>query len=114
MSNEFQLVTMDVYRTGNAPPADPDDQATGRIKEVYTSGRELDALGSGNVPSHVIVVSLGTDIRDSDTEIGTAGDSVYIPDKDGTEFSIYAVVRRGSERWCYCRRMQRPSGKVPH
>lgn len=114
MANDFHLVTLDVYRSGNAPPTDPDVQATGRMREIYTAGRELDAQGSGNVPSHVIVVSLATDVRDGDTEIGTAGDDVYIPDKDGTQFSVYAVVRKGSERWCYCRRMQRPAGKVPH
>ena len=103
-------VTMDVYRAPNLPPAAPDLQAAGRIREVYSAGRDLDQGGTGNVPSHVIAVGLTVDVRDGDMEIGQPGDKVYIPDKDGTQFEVYAVVRRGGERWCYCRRRQRVAG----
>ena len=106
--DNFTPVTLDVYRNGSAPPSSPDVQSTGRIREVYSAGREL--AGGGTEPSHVIVVGLGVDIRDGAMEIGQAGDSVYIPDKDGTRFEVYAVLRRGQERWCYCRRKVRPGG----
>lgn len=108
--DEFLTVTMDVYHSPSVPPDPPDLQTIGRIKEIYSQGRDLDQGGTNNVPSHVIVVGLGVDIRDGDMEIGEAGDKVYIPDQDGIQFEVYAVVRRHHERWCYCRRKLRVSG----
>ncbi len=90
--------TGDLYRPGNTPPADPDIAGI----PLYLSPNYEWRLESGETLSnnarytHFAIVSLATDLRDGFTDYTTFGnaDSVFIPNKDGTEFKVIFVERR--------------------
>jgi len=96
MSMKFHSnTTCDVYRGGSAPPATPDvEGATCFLRPAFPHPGFSGTEGVTNyLFSHMMEVPLHTDIRDSGTGFGPAGDSVYVPDKDGTKFDVVAVIR---------------------
>jgi hypothetical protein len=93
--------TCDIYRTGNAPPAAPNvpgvpcylrpDWRAGQAEGTRTG------LPAGLTWTHVLLVDVAIDIRDR--YVGTLADmvqdSVWIPDKNGTQFVVTFVERVG-------------------
>jgi hypothetical protein len=90
--------TCDIYRTGHAPPAAPDVAAVRcRLGADYGAGLEH---GEGDSPdlkfTHTLLVDVATDVRDG-YDAGTVGgtaDTVYVPDKTGTAWTVVFVERR--------------------
>jgi len=96
---EFAMIantTCDIYRDGNAPPSAPDVAAVPCfLRPAFPQGNEA-AANTGLFYSHILEVDVAADVRDGAAEIGGPGaDWVYVPDKDGTQFSVIAVVRTG-------------------
>ena len=93
-------VTFDVYRDGNAPPADPDvAAATGRLFAEFRAGLTA-GLGPSDarpVYSHVLLAPLDVDVRDAYDDgafdTGQPADTLYIPDQAGTPFRVVFVER---------------------
>ena len=87
-------VTADVYRTGRAPPAAPDVVGV----KVYLKPMGASTLTSTQY-THVMYCDPATDVRDNFTATGawsgSSCDHVYIPDKNGTGFSVVLVRRLG-------------------
>lgn len=86
--------TCDVYRLTNNPPSAPD------IPGVRFYLREEAALAAEHVEgsvaqlwTHVGLFDLDADIRHDAAAIWTAGDSLYVPDQNGTGFRVLMVVR---------------------
>jgi hypothetical protein len=77
-------ITCDIYRNNNAPPSNPD---VARVSGALTPApRNLKATPSY---THWIDVPLVTDVR--------AGDWLYVPDQNGTQFAVqqYERIRFG-------------------
>jgi hypothetical protein len=94
--------TCDIYHDPNSPPADPDVAGVPcHLTADWRGGNEAGERGAGFglanfMWTHVMLVALGTEIRDGYTGTGSAPgstDRVYIPDKDGTEFKVAFVER---------------------
>jgi hypothetical protein len=91
--------TLDIYRSGNAPPAAPDVAGVkGLLVPAYEDARgHVSVVTSGVADrwTHVLLVDVSTDIRDgySFSNIGSSFDTIYIPDKNGTPFRVRMVVR---------------------
>src|SRR5262245_4527836 len=90
--------TCDIYRTGNAPPAAPDvaAQACHLTADFYTGTEHGEGDATARRYSHVLLVGPGVDIRD-DYNLGVMGanfDNVYVPDQNGTRFSVIFVERK--------------------
>jgi hypothetical protein len=90
---------MDIYRAGNAPPAAPDVAAVPiALKPDWEGAHEA---GFYNVNAlmwtHKAYLNPAVDIRDKFTGsmTSTAQDTVYIPDQNGTKFTVTYVQRRG-------------------
>lgn len=88
----------DIYRVGNAPPAAPDVAGVSCFIIGNYSSYFLDQ-GEAAVASlrftHLMLVDTATDIRD-DWNAGSVGanqDSVYIPNKNGTQLVVVFVER---------------------
>jgi hypothetical protein len=72
--------TCDVYKSGNAPPAAPDTAGLAVRLTLRAVNLKQD------IPySHWADMPLATDI--------VGGDSVYVPDKNGTQFKAQAFER---------------------
>src|SRR5262245_47982812 len=88
--------TCDIYRAGNAPPANPDVSG---VRLLLFEQAQEGAEGSEGLAAqrwtHVAYFDLSVDVRHDSTAVWTAGDSVYVPDKNGTGFSVLLVVRTG-------------------
>ncbi len=107
-----EIVTFALFRDPAVPPAPADATGSGTLVPMFARGRQF-ASGDGLVaPSHLLITSLGLVIRDGDSQIGTPGDRLYVPDANGVLFRVYAVVRQGQQQWCYLRRETRGSGPV--
>lgn len=77
-------ITCDVYRATNAPPAPPDVAGVrGHLQE-----RSQNLKTGAYAYNYMLAVPLGTDIRNQGT-----GDFVYVPDKNGTKFTVIWVER---------------------
>lgn len=76
--------TCDVYRQSHGPPSAPDVAGVAIFLEEKFENIKPD---NGFVYTHLAHFALGVDIRDTDT--------LYIPDKSCTQFSIVLVTRRG-------------------
>ena len=76
--------TFDIYRSGSSPPSAP--SVAGVSGALTPAPRNLKTL---LVYTHWIDVPLATDVR--------AGDSLYVPDKNGTKFAVqqYERIRFG-------------------
>src|SRR5262245_16633511 len=101
--------TCDVYRNSNAPPAAPDVAGVPCLLQPdYARGRS--AAGFDQVGwTHVLVIGLATDVRDgwsagAPLQPG-AYDRVYVPDRDGTPFSVVFVERVGRGTAQDCKRV---------
>lgn len=94
--------TCDIYRALNMPPADPDVAGVPCfLKGDWRGGHEAGERNNNtNTWTHVMLIDVGVDIRDSYTGANsqTAQDAVYIPDKDGTRFHVIFIerVQRGT------------------
>lgn len=73
--------TCDIYRSVHSPPAAPD--VAGVSGTLTPRGRNIKALPVKY--THWIEVPLATDIRDADY--------VWVPDKNGTKFTVRVVQR---------------------
>jgi hypothetical protein len=84
--------TCDIYRAGNAPPASPDVAGV----KCYLAPKGQSTLTTNNY-THVLYVTQGTDVRDGSggLGVGTNPDHVYVPDKNGTAFTVVLVRRVG-------------------
>jgi len=84
--------TCDVYRAGHSPPASPDVAALPCILcGIYAEGLERGEGDSDSLKfTHKLLVDSTTDIRDSYNAgtIGSSQDTIYVPDKTGTAFSV--------------------------
>jgi hypothetical protein len=90
--------TCDIYHGSNAPPNAPDVAGVpGYLTASYYGALEH-GEGDGNFgrTTHIMLVDLNTDIRDSYSLGGSQGspDMVYIPNKTGTQFEVQFVVRK--------------------
>jgi hypothetical protein len=76
--------TCDVYHQGNAPPNPPDVAGV----PVFLQGRfrNIKPVNAG-VYTHLMHVALGVNVRAGNNE------QVYIPDKNGTQFTVVTVQR---------------------
>jgi hypothetical protein len=87
-------VTLDIYRSGNAPPNPPD--VAGVRGHLFEKFGNIKPPGSATMPygsyTHVLYVDVGTDIRDG---AGGGTDKVYVPNQSGTQFSVVWVARQG-------------------
>ena len=96
-------VSGDVYRSGNAPPANPNVAGVPLelIPDYATCHEAALASTSTNRWTHRAFAPLTADIRDGYSggganETALAGyDSIYIPDKSGTQFIVIFVERIG-------------------
>jgi hypothetical protein len=92
--------TCDIYRSANSPPAAPDVAAVPCLLQPdYARGRGTVFSDPSKAWMHVLLVDLATDVRDGWTS-GVplqpgAYDRVYVPDRNGTPFSVVFVERVG-------------------
>jgi hypothetical protein len=102
--------TCDIYRYGNAPPAVPDvSNVKAFLAPDYPRGRESAEGDTSKGWTHLLLVDLDTDIRDGwssgvPLQPG-AYDRVYVPDKNGTSFSVIFVERLGRGTSADCKRI---------
>jgi hypothetical protein len=87
--------TCDIYRHGNAPPANPDVAGV----KCYLAPYGQSTLTTNNY-THVLLVPSNTDVRDTagpgSLVLDTANcDYVYVPNKNGTKFGVVLVRRVG-------------------
>src|SRR4051794_33795735 len=91
--------TCDIYRHGNTPPAAPDVAAVrGCLQGDYERRMEVGESEAAALRyTHVLLVDVGTDVRDGFDLFGAAGteDGVYVPDKTGTRYRVVFVERQG-------------------
>ena len=90
--------TCDIYRFGVMPPAPPSVAGVAcYLSAIYGQGIEQgESTASSFRYTHLLLVGPTVDIRD-DYNAGAAGgavDSVYIPDKNGTQWRVTFVERR--------------------
>lgn len=81
--------TCDIYRSGNGPPAAPDVAGVRLyLKSAFVAGQEQ-AEGTSSISfTHIAIVPLDTDVRDA-----PGADSIYVPDQNGTGFTVQWVER---------------------
>lgn len=108
--------TCDVYRSGHAPPSAPDVAGVaGYLTANYYLGLEHgEGDASGFKYDHVLIVDTSADVRDG-YSLGTIGngDTLYIPNQNGTKFNVVFVGRKnrnlpGDARWVYLQRQTPP------
>jgi hypothetical protein len=90
--------TCDIYRAGNAPPAPPDVAAVPcRFDPDYRRGLEKGEGDTVGKFSAVLVVDLGTDVRDdyNGGSYGPNADLVVVPSQVGMAYNVRFVERRG-------------------
>jgi hypothetical protein len=90
----FTNTTCDIYRAGITPPAAP---AVAGVP-CFLAPKGLSTLTTLNY-SHVLYVDWRTDIRDSQATISTGipagADRVYVPNRNGSWFTVVLVRRLG-------------------
>src|SRR5438034_751114 len=88
--------TCDIYRAGTAPPAAPAVAGVACfLQPDWRGGQEHGDRGTQLVWTHLLLVDAGVDIRDAYTGAMTRvnQDAVYIPDKNGTAFTVAFIER---------------------
>jgi hypothetical protein len=86
--------TCDIYRNGHAPPAAPDVAGVAiYLTPDYAMGREHNESDQTHAWTHLMVCGAAIDVRDGFT-LGSSSDFAYVPNKNGTKFSVIKVVRR--------------------
>jgi hypothetical protein len=84
-------VTLDIFHNGGGPGGTPDvAAAAGCLLPLGNLSTLNNALYS-----HLLLVDLSVDIRDQFGGVAGSTDNVYIPDKNGTKFTVYLVQRVG-------------------
>jgi hypothetical protein len=102
--------TADIYRNANSPPSTPDVAGIrGLLQPDYAGGRRAHTNDPSKAWTHVLMVDLSTDIRDGwltgvPLQAGLF-DKVYIPDQNGTLFSVVFVERVGWDTPQDCKRV---------
>jgi hypothetical protein len=92
--------TCDIYRTGRAPPAAPDVAGVNIFLTANYERRMETGEGEavGYRYTHVMSCDISVDVRDSISNMtvpGTAvNDVVYVPNRNGTPFSVRFVEIR--------------------
>jgi hypothetical protein len=77
-------MTCDIYRPTRSPPQTPDVAgARGHLQE-----RSQNIKSQPKVYNYLLALPLTTDIRDAGS-----GDNVYVPDQNGTKFTVVWVER---------------------
>ena len=82
--------TADVYHSTHSPPAAPDVAGLVLFLEERWENIKPGYLDQGGVTinhTHIAHFAIGMDVRD--------GDSLYVPDQNGTPFVVQFVARRG-------------------
>jgi hypothetical protein len=100
-------VTFDVFHNAGGPGGVPD--VAGAVGYLSPIGN-VTTLVNG-LYTHILLVDLSVDVRDLFGGSPTNADNVYIPDKTGTQFSIYLVERvnkgtRSDHKRCFLLRKQ--------
>ncbi len=91
--------TCDIYRNGHAPPAAPDVAGVACYLQADWRGGQEAGDRASVAPmlawTHVMLVETSVDVRDLYTGglTGSAQDTVYIPDKNGSPFKAVFVER---------------------
>jgi hypothetical protein len=93
MTVPYANTTCDIYRHGNTPPSAPD--VPGVVCALEPKGQST--LTTPDY-THVLLVSPTTDIRDDFSPgtltAGPNADTVWIPNKNGTSFTVILVRRK--------------------
>ncbi|MBM4069626.1 MAG: hypothetical protein FJ271_11845 [Planctomycetes bacterium] len=90
--------TCDIYRGGRLPPLTPDVAGVPCVLiPQFEAGQERERSGALHC-SHLMIVDLNADVRDRGVPASMNydpgnGDSVYIPDRNGTRFFVVWVER---------------------
>lgn len=91
--------TCDVYRSGVSKVNPPSVAAVPcALLPAFRPGLEAAELGSAALLwTHLLIVDLDTDLRDDYDAgaFGAGGDTVYVPDQNGTGFLVLFVERVG-------------------
>jgi hypothetical protein len=82
-------VTFDIFHNGGGPTGTPD--VVGAVGYLSPVGN-VTTLNS-SLYSHILLLDLSVDIRDQFSGVPANSDNVYIPDKNGTKFTVYLVER---------------------
>jgi hypothetical protein len=96
MTIPYTNTTCDIYRAGRMPPAAPDVAGV----QVALNPRGQSTLTTGWY-THLLLVNPTVDIRDdfqaggATPSAGVNADTVYVPDKNGTKFTVILVRRKG-------------------
>lgn|SRR3990167_2375004 len=96
--------TADIYRSTNSPPSAPDVEAVPiELAPAWQTGQNSYAGAVAAITfTHVALVGADVDIRDGYTGANTftEQDSIYIPDKNGTQLLVVFVeiVGRGTTK----------------
>jgi hypothetical protein len=94
MTVPYTNTTCDVYRHGNSPPSAPD--VPGVKCALLPKGQST--LTTPDY-THLLLVPTTTDIRDDfsagSLSAGTNADSLWIPNQNGTGFTVILVRRKG-------------------
>jgi hypothetical protein len=98
--------TCDIYRSGHAPPAAPDVAGVSiSLQPDFASSHCAAVQASTTITrwTHLCAMPVTTDIRDGYTQTSAPGeeaanataDSIYVPNKNGTQFLVVFVARSG-------------------
>jgi hypothetical protein len=100
-------VTFDIFHNGGGPSGSPD--VSGAVGYLMPIGN-ISTLNN-QLFTHILLVDLSVDVRDQFGGVSANADSVFIPDKTGTKFTLYLVQRVGQgtrtdHKRCYLFRTQ--------
>ncbi|MGF1582380.1 MAG: hypothetical protein ACFCD0_23895 [Gemmataceae bacterium] len=88
-----------VYRSGNAPPNDPDsDLGRVSISDNFQNLERGESMNMNVRYTHVMHCDLSVDVRDGrseDYDALSGADTVYVPNKNGQSFRVTMVVKNG-------------------
>ncbi|MBI2803709.1 MAG: hypothetical protein HYX68_01835 [Planctomycetes bacterium] len=95
--------TCDLYHNLNSPPSAPDIAGLSCVlRPDWVRGQEAgDRAAVGLMWTHILLVDFAVDIRDKYTGSSsspTNGDSIYVPDQNGTKFEavFIEIVQKGT------------------
>jgi PKD repeat protein len=102
--------TCEIYRSGNAPPANPDVQGLKSIHLIpcFQRGREAGETENEAIRfTHIAYAELSTDIRDNINNFvqGASPDTIYIPDKNGIGYKVSFVERVNKDTPTDCKKI---------
>jgi len=91
--------TCDIYRAGRAPPSAPDVAGVSiNFQHTVHHQKWKPNAAQQNAPiqvyEYIAIVPLNTDIRDNGNG-GASQDTIYVPNQNGTPFTVVWVERIG-------------------